>query len=127
METAAPSGHAFKVCGSCGRPWPTWDDFVGDPQVRLLGLQAVPHLPEASVLVFEHRCGSSVSVLTRRLHHLLPEHPALEWPSLRGTEACRRHCLSLADHEACDRRCRHALDRDLLALVSAAGSGRRGG
>jgi len=114
---ALPAGHPVKVCGSCGRPWRSWDDFLGDPQLRLLGLQAVMRVPNANLLVFEHRCGSSVSLLTKRLRHLVPEHPSDAWPSLRGTDQCRRHCLSLADHKACDRPCRHARDRDLLALV----------
>jgi hypothetical protein len=114
---ALPAGHPVKVCGSCGRPWPTWDDFFGDPHLRLLGLQAVTRVPDANLLVFEHRCGSSVSLLTKRLRHLVPEHPADAWPSLRGSDECRRHCLSLEDHGACGRPCRHARDRDLLALV----------
>ena len=41
--------------------------------VRLLGLQAVITNPDFNVLVFEHRCGSSISILTPRLRHLLPE------------------------------------------------------
>ena len=114
---ASPAGHPVKVCGSCGRPWRSWDDFLGDPQLRLLGLQAVTRVPDANLLVFEHRCGSSVSLLTKRLRHLIPEHPSDAWSSLRGTDQCRRHCLSLQDHAACDRPCRHARDRDLLALV----------
>ena len=114
---ASPPGHPVKVCGSCGRPWRDWDDFLADPQLRLLGLQAVTRMPDANLLVFEHRCGSSVSLLTKRLRHLIPEHPADAWPSLRGTEECRRHCLSLDDHAPCDRCCTHARDRDLLRLV----------
>jgi hypothetical protein len=116
METQTAARY-FKVCGACRRGWATWDDFVADPQVRLLGLQAVEHVPDASLLVFEHGCGSSVSVLVNRLQDLLPEHPAAGWPSLRGGELCRRHCFSLEDHAPCDRRCSHVRDRDLLRLV----------
>ncbi len=117
MEAA--SERAFKVCGACRQPWATWEEFVGDPGVRLLGLQALPDVPDASVLVFEHRCGSSISVLTRRLLHLLPLPDAAqaEWPSLRGTAECRRHCFSLEDQAPCDRHCRNARDRELLTLV----------
>ena len=118
----------FKVCGACLRPWPTWEDFVADPGVKLLGLQALPDVPDASVLVFEHRCGSSISVLTKRLLHLLPLPDAGEedWPSLRGTDECRRHCLSLADHAPCDRQCRNARDRELLTLVEGIHATRAG-
>lgn len=108
--------RTFKTCGSCRFAWTTWEDFVADRGVRLLGLQALAGVPGASVLVFEHRCGSSVSVLTRRLYHLVPA-PDEAWPSLRGTAQCGRHCLSLTDHALCDRPCSHRRDRDILALV----------
>lgn len=125
MDPTTTNRH-FKVCGSCRQPWATWDEFVADPAVRLLGLQAVTEVPEASVLVFEHGCGSSVSVLTKRLYHLLPHHPSAEFPSLRGTEACARHCFALGDHAACDRLCVHGRDRDLLKMVEALHADRGG-
>ena len=107
----------FATCGSCAHAWPTWDDFVRDSQLRLLGFQGTLGHPDTNLLVFEHRCGSSVSVLTKRLRHLLPDHPARHWPSLLGTIECPGHCLSLADLEACDRPCSNARDRDLIKLV----------
>lgn len=127
MEAA--SERAFKVCGACRESWRSWEDFAVDPGVRLLGLQALPDVPDASVLVFEHRCGSSISVLTRRLLHLLPlpEAEQAEWPSLRGTAECRRHCFSLDDQAPCDRQCRNARDRELLTLVKELRASRRGG
>lgn len=112
---AAP---VFKVCGSCRHMWPTWQAFVTDPEVRLLGLQSPAAVPDANVLVFEHGCGSSVSILTRRLRHLVPDHPALGWPSLRETDGCPRHCLDRADRSPCGERCRHAMDREILAMVA---------
>jgi hypothetical protein len=108
----------FQICGSCKRAWSTWDSFVLDPEVRLLGLQAVIIDPDFNVLVFEHRCGSSVSILTRRLRHLLPEpEPADPPASLLGTDECRGHCRRLEDLEACDAPCRNARDRELTLLV----------
>jgi len=107
----------FKICGACRRAWPTWEEFAADGDVHLLGLQAVPDVPDASVLIFDHRCGSTVSVLTKRLYHLLPHHPAEEWPSLRDGPECGRHCLTLGDNAPCDKHCRNARDRDILRLV----------
>jgi len=109
----------FKVCGSCRHTWRTWEDFVADPEVRLLGLQSSDTVPAATVLVFEHWCGTSVSILTRRLHHLVPDHPAVDWPSLRDSDECPGHCLDTADRAPCNQRCRHSLDRDILALIVA--------
>ena len=109
--------NVFKTCGSCRQNWSSWEDFAYDPALRLLGLQAIAGVPDASLLVFEHRCGSSVSVLTRRLRHLVPDHEAAGWPSLRGTDECAGHCMQLGDNSACPRRCRNARDRALIGLV----------
>ena len=108
----------FQICGSCRRAWETWDGFVQDPAVRLLGLQALIDYPDASVLVFEHGCGSSVSILSRRLRYLLPD-PQPGDPSARlmGTAQCRGHCLHLGDLEECDQPCSNARDRKLILLV----------
>ena len=115
VECAAGS---FQTCGLCKRAWPTWDSFVLDPAVRLLGLQAVVTNPDFNVLVFEHRCGSSISILTRRLRHLLPEAgPDAPPVRLLGTDQCRGHCLLLEDLEACDAPCSNARDRQLILLV----------
>jgi hypothetical protein len=108
----------FQICGSCGDAWSTWDSFVLDPAVRLLGLQSVIVNPDINLLVFEHGCGSSISILSRRLRHLLPE-PEPGYPAARllGTDQCRGHCLLLKDLEACDAPCSSARDRELVLLV----------
>jgi hypothetical protein len=115
--TGPAAAAPFVSCGSCRTAWATWDDFVVDGRVRFLGLQAMLRVPDTNLLVFEHGCGSSVSVLTSRLQHLLPpvEHP--EWPSLRGTEECAGHCLTPADLMQCERECSNARDRELIRIV----------
>lgn len=108
----------FQTCGSCRRAWSTWETFVLDPAVRLLGLQAAITKPDVNLLVFEHSCGSSISILCRRLRHLLGEPEADDpRPTLRGTEQCRGHCLRLEDLGVCDAPCSNARDRELIALV----------
>jgi hypothetical protein len=113
-----PERAVFKSCGACRTAWSSWEDFSADPRLHLLGLQAIAGVPDASLLVFEHSCGSSVSVLARRLRYLLPEHPAAGFPSLRGTDQCAGHCLQLGDLEPCSRNCRNARDRALLSLIT---------
>jgi hypothetical protein len=117
MTVNSTAGH-FQTCGSCKRAWPTWDSFVLDPAVRLLGFQSLVANPDFNALVFEHRCGSSISILTPRLRHLLPEpEPGDPTDSLRGTDPCRGHCRFLEDLEACDAPCRNARDRKLILLI----------
>jgi hypothetical protein len=84
----------------------------------LLGLQVQTTNPDFNVLIFEHRCGSSISILTPRLRHLLPEPELAEPPALlMGTEQCRGHCRSLADLKACEAPCSNARDRTLILLI----------
>ncbi len=115
MEHAPPP---FQICGSCRNSWPTWDSFVADPAVRLLGLQSDVANPHVNLLVFEHACGSSISILARRLRHLLPE-PEIALPRLFGTPECRGHCVRLEDLQACDAPCSNARDRRLILFVQA--------
>ena len=115
------SGPAFKVCGSCRHAWADWQAFVLDPTLRLLGLQAIPGLPDSNLLVFEHRCGSSVSVLALRLRHLLSvEDQAADRPVLFGSETCSGHCRVIENLATCDRSCANARDRRLALLIADA-------
>jgi hypothetical protein len=115
---------AFKTCGSCHHVWTDWRSFVHDPAVRLIGLQAIPGLPDSNLLVFEHRCGSSVSVLAPKLRHMLGgEHGEPARDLLFGTESCSGHCLLLEDLSSCDRPCVNARDRHLAILIADAKRG----
>jgi hypothetical protein len=89
-----------------------------DPELRLLGFQALVEAPESNLLVFEHRCGSSVSVLARRLRHLLPQDDPVDGVKvLYGSDACGGFCRTIADLSACDRPCANARDRRLIRLL----------
>lgn len=115
LEKVQPSKEPFRTCGSCWQVWRSWEDFVRDPGVRLLGLQATVNLPDANLLVFEHRCGSSVSVLASRFRQHLPDsQDSSGWSSLRGTDQCSGHCLRLENLQQCDRPCINSRDRRLI-------------
>lgn len=108
----------FQTCGACKLEWPTWESFLFDPDVRILGFQPALAHPELNLLIFEHRCGSSISVLTRRLRHLLPPRSE-ETPrvTLYGSEECENHCRFLDDLEVCEAPCANARDRELILMI----------
>ncbi len=117
-DEAIPEQGPFRSCGSCKHAWEQWSDFLLDPRLRLLGLQASPEWPHANLFVFEHGCGSTVSVLASRLRNLLGD-PAADPPPhwFYGSQDCRRHCTAIEDQVACDRPCANARDRRLLELL----------
>jgi hypothetical protein len=113
-----PDENPFRTCGSCRQRWPTAQDFLGDARLRVVGLQVAEHLPESNLLIFEHACGSSVSVRAARLRFLLPD-PAegQDLPCLYDSDQCQGLCKRLEEWKACDRPCVNARDRHLLQLV----------
>jgi len=125
-ERDPSAASIFRSCGSCGRRWTTPHEFLHDAGLALVGLQVAEHRPESNLIVFEHACGSSVSVLTARLRPLAPDTAAgADLPDRYGTEECRRLCRQVDEWSACDRPCVNARDRRLLQAVIAlkAGSG----
>lgn len=117
-EIPAVATEPFRTCGACRRRWFDAMSFLTDPDLAIVGLQVAPHLPEANLLVFEHACGSSVSVRTARLRCLLPDPAQGEsWPDRFGTEDCRELCRCLDEWAACDRPCANARDRELLRVI----------
>jgi len=120
MATRAPSDEPFRTCGACGHRWRSMPDFLDDPALLLVGLQVAPHRPESNLVVFEHRCGSSVSVLTSRLRTVLPDAAADAGELDRyGTEECQGLCRRLDEWSVCDRPCVNARDRRLLQAIIA--------
>jgi hypothetical protein len=121
MVTASSRAVAlepFRSCGACGKRWPTAAAFLDDGAVVVVGLQVAEHLPEANLIVFEHGCGSSVSVRTSRLRFLLPDPgEGADATDLFGTEQCQALCRRLADWSTCDRPCVNARDRHLLQVL----------
>ena len=119
-----PREEAFRTCGSCRQGWSTAAAFLGDATITVIGLQVAEHLPDANLLIFEHACGTSVSVRAARLRFLLPD-PAdgADLPSLYGSEECQGLCRRLDEWKVCDRPCVNARDRQLLQLVLRIKSG----
>jgi hypothetical protein len=108
----------FKECGSCHRIWEYWQDFISDPEVRLLGFQGSTRLPETNLLVFHHRCGTSISVLANKLRHILPkDEQELQLPILFGDENCSKYCREIENLKTCNRNCINARDRRLILAV----------
>jgi hypothetical protein len=127
-DAAAKDGvpAPFRTCGACRRQWTTSAAFLDDAGLTVVGLQVAEHMPEANLLVFEHVCGSSVSVRAARLRFLLPDPAEGEGlADLWGTEECQQLCRHLDDWMACDRPCVNARDRHLLQLVLRIKAGER--
>ncbi len=116
---SSTSSAPFQKCGSCSSTWNLWTDFILDPGIRLLGFQAISELPDANLIVFEHRCGSTISILAKRLRPLFPEIANATSISqvLYDSDACNHYCRHVENIEVCDRPCANARDRRMIHLL----------
>jgi hypothetical protein len=118
LSSQSTATTPYRTCGCCGKQWTTWRDFVSDSELRLLGLQMVPNLPDGTLLVFDHCCGTSISLFARRLRSFLPQlDDELDPPDQLGYEECKDRCPELEDLLACDRACARARDRRLVQVI----------
>lgn len=46
--------EAFKTCTTCANPWPTLDEFLSDPEVKLAGYQVHFDDLEGGLFFFSH-------------------------------------------------------------------------
>jgi hypothetical protein len=100
----------FRHCILCGKKWWTLDSFVADPKITLVGLQAVPSRPAASVMVFLHKGCGSISVKTSVLKDLMGMTDLEAKLENEPCDGCYRNLEELA---ACEKPCVIAADRRL--------------
>ena len=108
------------VCGRCQKQWTVWREFLVDPEVQLLGLQLVQSMPDRNLLVFDHTCGTSISVLVNQLRPFMPSSEdtgGADSAEPVSSEECTRLCVDLEQLVACDRPCPRARDRRLAQAI----------
>lgn len=108
----------FLSCSCCDECWTTRDAFLDDPRTALIGYQVDFLDLTAGYLLFNHNrdeCGSTLAVEVERFADLYegPEHPR----ALFGTAECGGRCGRIEDLTRCDRPCRNAWVRELLAQI----------
>ena len=113
MNNNTINSDPFRTCRLCNQSWSSFDEFIHDPKIQLVGLQAVPKIPKASVLVFIHEGCGSISVLTSKLRQLL-DLPEVDEQAAEECQGCFRDLDELC---ACTLPCTIASDRLLTQRV----------
>ena len=110
------TNQAFRQCRCCNTSWSNWEHFIRDPRIRIVGLQAVPRLVKANVVVFIHEGCGTISILTSKLKELL----SFESKSNAcNTQDCLGCFRDVAELSACDHNCVIAEDRELTRHILA--------
>ena len=108
----------FKVCPSCETEWKDREEFLSDPQVELMGYQAIMVDLKAGVFMFFHRkegCETSMGLEVSRFTDL-HDGPVFE-ENLCGDEECPGHCLNERSLEPCPLHCECSYVRSVLQVL----------
>jgi hypothetical protein len=95
--------------------WHGRTSFLSDPTLRLIGYQV--HFQEltAGLILFNHNCGTTLSVQAKAFQDFY-EGPMFT-ERLTGTEACQGSCLHEDDLRPCPAKCECAYVREVLQVI----------
>ena len=96
-------GEEFKSCKICHHVWPDQESFLSDPDVTLVGYQVNFVSLEEGLFLFNHSCGTTMSLWASEFMNLSDGPIAAE--RLTDSEHCLGRCPNKEDLEPCDGRC----------------------
>ena len=105
----------FKICSICNNVWNTRDDFLGDPDIHIVGYQ--PHF-EALVeglFLFNHSCLGTLSISAGRFASLYDGPVFTE--RLTGSVDCPGYCLHKNELRPCAAKCECAFVREIIQVI----------
>ena len=105
----------FRICSCCNHKWKTRDDFLSDPDVKIIGYQANFEVLKAGLFFFNHDCGTTLA-LYADLFADLYQGPIFQ-ERLQGGEDCPGYCLNKDDLEPCPAACECAFVREIIQCV----------
>jgi len=107
---------SFKICSRCGFVWTGRAPFLGDPTLHLIGYQVHFEELSAGLFLFNHNCGTTLSVPAIEFQDLYAGPMFTE--RLTGTEGCQESCLHDDDLRPCPAKCECAYVREVLQVIS---------
>lgn len=115
MTPPSEHGLLFRECGMCGERWPSREAFLSDPGVALVGYQVDFRNLLEGLLLFNHRCKTTLSISVRTFRDLYsgPVFAA----RAEGTDDCPGYCLHTDVLDRCPAQCECAYVRDILQRI----------
>ncbi|MFZ2655821.1 MAG: hypothetical protein WAX69_12900 [Victivallales bacterium] len=107
----------FKKCSGCGASWSDRSLFLSDPKVSLVGYQVHFQDLELGLFLFNHECGSTISIEAKNFTDLY-KGPVFK-DKKTGTGQCGGLCLHSEELSPCPARCECAYVREVLSIIDS--------
>ena len=105
----------FKQCPACRTTWFDYTDFLADPCLQLIGYQALFENLSKGLFLFNHSCGTTLSISVETLQHLYDGPVYTE--RVIGSKRCPRHCLIKSETRPCPAKCDCAHVRSIMQII----------
>jgi hypothetical protein len=113
----------FKTCKFCTHPWPTRQEFLGDPALKFIGYQAFVHEGVLGLFLFNHEpCGTTLALSAKLFADL---HGNRIYESREDFDEAAPECLSSSSGRECPVACECGFVRKVIGHINeqAAGAG----
>lgn len=108
----------FKKCSGCDRHWASRDDFITDPEIKLIGYQINLGDLDRVFFMFNHlnpKCLTTLSLQTGLFKDL--HFGEVYTVRQMGSEQCPGHCLYRDHLQACPVHCDCNFVREVMQVV----------
>ena len=113
----ADAKHVFKTCPVCRKQWMSRDDFLSDPQIKLLGYQVDFDELTLGIILFNHEvCFDTLGVRVADFADL--QSGPIFSEKKNGSEDCPGYCLHECNLNRCPAKCECAWVREVLQRLS---------
>lgn len=107
----------FKECRPCGFTWGDLNDFLGDPDIRIVGYQVDYDDLVAGTFLFIHSCGATLHLPVREFYDL-HEGPIFKLRAT-GSDDCPGYCQYQDQLDTCPAHCECAYVRDIIHIIKS--------
>jgi hypothetical protein len=105
----------FRKCSNCTYEWKTRNDFLEDPDVKIIGYQANFEALKAGLFFFNHSCGTTIALFAELFTDLY-QGPIFQERQTNGDD-CPGYCMNKDDLEPCPSMCECASVREIIQCI----------
>ena len=95
--------------------WGDLNDFLGDPEIKIIGYQANFDELSAGAFLFNHSCGATLAISVKDFSEL-HQGPIFKKKAF-GTDECPEYCLHQEQLGRCSIECECAYVRDIIYII----------
>jgi len=110
--------NPFKICTCCSKPWKTLEDFLTDPELKLVGYQVAFEDLEGGLFYFNHHhknCGTTLAIPVKEFTSLSIR-PIMA-SSCGEPDGCPGLCVRHGALEPCPVECECVWVREIMQVI----------